>query len=92
MMYGILPHSVRKRLNLGIVGYYFMLNYYIINSQVKKIKELSKKADKVREDERKRLANLISAGTDHSPIDCDNLCETHIIVQFIKELQNEQTD
>lgn len=68
---------------------YLLATYsLIIKRQNKQLHSLKKELKKISAIERARVAQLIDEGAPHKSIDCNDECDAHIIVQFIRELKD----
>jgi len=61
---------------------YILATYWLI------IKRQNKELKTTKEDERARIAKLIEDGAPHKSDACNNGCDAHIIIQFIRELKD----
>jgi hypothetical protein len=75
--------NAKKRTGFAARIFAYILTTYwlIINRQNKELK-------RTKADERTRIAQLIEDGAPHKPATCNNECDAHIIVQFIRELKD----
>jgi hypothetical protein len=75
--------NARKRASFTARMFAFILATYSLI-----IKRQNKELRTAKADERERIAKLIEDGAPHKSSTCNNGCDAHIIVQFIRELKD----
>ena len=80
--------TILRRVKFQILGFWLIWYFSIMKRQHKAILQLNESIKTARQLERLKVASLIEDGIDHLASSCSTGCDAHIIVEFIRALED----
>ncbi|CAB4129633.1 hypothetical protein UFOVP115_69 [uncultured Caudovirales phage] len=80
--------SLLRRVKYQMLGVWLYTYLRLMKNQHKLIMQMREQMKTARSLERLKVASLIENGIDHLPNSCQGMCDSHLIVEFIKALED----